>query len=141
MSMRATNGTIQMPLIGLGTWQYNDTVAQAAVTAAFSVGYRYHPMPHLNLTITTINCARSAHPIKRLPPSNCYLVLSFTLLVPTALCLGRHVDTALGYGNQRGVGRALAAAGVPRAEYFVTSKIPGSATPLPLISTPPTPTG
>jgi len=75
--MRATNGTIQMPLIGLGTWQYNDTVAQAAVTAAFSVGYR-------------------------------------------------HVDTALGYGNQRGVGRALAAAGVPRAEYFVTSKIPGA---------------
>ena len=53
VSMRATNGTIQMPLIGLGTWEYNDTVAQAAVTGAFSVGYRYHPTSHLNLTSTT----------------------------------------------------------------------------------------
>ena len=30
------------------------------------------------------------------------------------------------YGNQRGVGRALAASGLARSEYFVTSKIPGA---------------
>ena len=69
-----------MPLVGLGTWQYNSSVAEAAVKLAFSLGYR-------------------------------------------------HVDTALGYGNQDGVGRGLAAAsaaaGLKRADYFVTSKIPG----------------
>jgi len=35
----------------------------------------------------------------------------------------RHVDTAENYENERGVGRALAACGVPRAELFVTTKI------------------
>ena len=69
-----------MPLVGLGTWQYNSSVAEAAVKLAFSLGYR-------------------------------------------------HVDTALGYGNQDGVGRGLAAAsaaaGLKRADYVVTSKIPG----------------
>ena len=34
----------------------------------------------------------------------------------------RHVDTAYAYGNERGVGRGLRAAGVPREEVFVTSK-------------------
>jgi 2,5-diketo-D-gluconate reductase A len=34
----------------------------------------------------------------------------------------RHVDTAQAYGNEGGVGRALAAAGVPREEVFVTTK-------------------
>lgn len=35
----------------------------------------------------------------------------------------RHVDTAENYENERGVGRALAACGMPRAELFVTTKI------------------
>eukprot|EP00947_MAST-08B_sp_MAST-8B-sp1_P002372 g2372.t1 len=63
----------------MGTWQYNDSVAESAVSTAFSLGYR-------------------------------------------------HVDTALSYGNQRGVGRALAASGLKRKEYFITTKIPGATT-------------
>ena len=65
-----------MPMIGLGTWQYNDTLAQASLATAFSMGYR-------------------------------------------------HVDTAYGYENQVGVGKALAASGLPLNELFITSKVPG----------------
>ena len=36
----------------------------------------------------------------------------------------RHVDTARGYNNEAGVGQALKAAGLPRDEVFVTSKVP-----------------
>ncbi len=44
--------------------------------------------------------------------------------VSTALELGyRHIDTAAMYGNEAGVGRALAASGLPREELFVTSKL------------------
>ncbi|MER6332709.1 aldo/keto reductase [Streptomyces sp. NPDC001034] len=43
-----------------------------------------------------------------------------------ALGLGyRLVDTAANYRNETGVGRALAAAGVPREEVVVTTKLPG----------------
>ncbi|MCC7372775.1 MAG: aldo/keto reductase [Chloroflexi bacterium] len=45
-------------------------------------------------------------------------------VVRLALELGyRHVDTAQSYGNERGVGEAIAAAGIPRAELYVTSKL------------------
>lgn len=44
--------------------------------------------------------------------------------VADALAAGyRHIDTAAMYGNEAGVGRALAASGLPRAELFVTSKL------------------
>jgi 2,5-diketo-D-gluconate reductase A len=44
--------------------------------------------------------------------------------VAAALDAGyRHVDTARLYGNEAGVGRALAAADVPRDEVFVTTKV------------------
>ncbi|AYG02668.1 aldo/keto reductase [Gryllotalpicola protaetiae] len=44
--------------------------------------------------------------------------------VETALEAGyRSIDTAAIYGNERGVGRALAAAGLPRNEVFVTTKL------------------
>lgn len=44
--------------------------------------------------------------------------------VATALEVGyRHIDTARIYGNERGVGRALAAAGVDREDVFVTTKL------------------
>lgn len=44
--------------------------------------------------------------------------------VETALEVGyRHIDTASIYGNERGVGAALAASGLPRDEVFVTSKL------------------
>jgi diketogulonate reductase-like aldo/keto reductase len=67
---------IDMPLVGIGVWEYNDTVAASAVEIAFNMGYR-------------------------------------------------HVDTALIYQNQVGVGSALKKLALPRSEYFVTSKIPG----------------
>eukprot|EP01051_Picozoa_sp_SAG22_P005259 SAG22_NODE_306_length_12671_cov_14.743239_11_plen_224_part_00 len=62
--------------VGLGTWQYNDTVAEAAATLALSLGYT-------------------------------------------------HIDTAIGYGNQAGIAKALAASPRKRESYFITSKVPG----------------
>ncbi|QNE19545.1 aldo/keto reductase [Kribbella qitaiheensis] len=47
-----------------------------------------------------------------------------TGVVESALEAGyRHIDTAAIYGNEEGVGRALAAAGLPREELFVTTKV------------------
>jgi diketogulonate reductase-like aldo/keto reductase len=44
--------------------------------------------------------------------------------VTSALEAGyRSIDTAAVYGNERGVGRALAASGIPREELFVTTKL------------------
>jgi 2,5-diketo-D-gluconate reductase A len=44
--------------------------------------------------------------------------------VGTALEVGyRHIDTAEMYGNERGVGAAVRASGLARAEVFVTSKL------------------
>ena len=38
----------------------------------------------------------------------------------------RHIDTAAKYGNEVGVGRGLASSGVPRDEWFVTTKLDGN---------------
>ncbi|WP_431038982.1 aldo/keto reductase [Streptomyces sp. P6-2-1] len=47
-----------------------------------------------------------------------------TAAVTSALEAGyRSVDTAAVYGNERGVGRALASSGIPREELFVTTKL------------------
>ena len=48
--------------------------------------------------------------------------------VSTALEVGyRHIDTAEGYGNEAGVGRAIASAALPREDLFVTTKLwPGN---------------
>lgn len=35
----------------------------------------------------------------------------------------RHIDTASAYGNEEGVGRGLAASGVPREDVFLTTKL------------------
>jgi 2,5-diketo-D-gluconate reductase A len=44
--------------------------------------------------------------------------------VSEALAAGyRHLDTAAAYGNEEGVGRAIAASGIPRDELFVTTKL------------------
>jgi diketogulonate reductase-like aldo/keto reductase len=44
--------------------------------------------------------------------------------VTTALQCGyRLIDTAAVYGNERGVGRAIANSGIPREEVFVTTKV------------------
>jgi 2,5-diketo-D-gluconate reductase A len=44
--------------------------------------------------------------------------------VGTALDVGyRHVDTAAGYFNEREVGKAVTASGLPRADVFITTKL------------------
>ncbi|HEX7293143.1 MAG TPA: aldo/keto reductase [Solirubrobacterales bacterium] len=45
-------------------------------------------------------------------------------VVEEALATGyRHIDTAAAYRNEKGVGAAIAAAGIPREEVFVTTKL------------------
>ncbi|MET1052942.1 MAG: aldo/keto reductase [Mycetocola sp.] len=45
-------------------------------------------------------------------------------IVTDALELGyRHIDTAAIYGNEEGVGRAIAASGIPREDLFITTKL------------------
>ena len=45
-------------------------------------------------------------------------------VVEEALAAGyRHIDTAGAYRNERGVGAAIAASGIPREEVFVTTKL------------------
>ena len=69
--------TVDMPLIGAGTWQYNDTLAYQSVCQAFEAGYTF-------------------------------------------------VDTAFGYGNQKGVGLAIRDCWEgQRSDLFVMTKIPG----------------
>lgn len=44
--------------------------------------------------------------------------------VAEALRIGyRHIDTATAYGNEGGVGQAIAESGIPREEIFLTSKL------------------
>ena len=46
--------------------------------------------------------------------------------VEYAISIGyRLFDTALSYGNERGVGEGIRRSGVPRDEVIVTSKLPG----------------
>ena len=45
-------------------------------------------------------------------------------VVGAAFDLGyRHVDGATAYGNEKGLGRAIRASGLPRAELFITTKL------------------
>lgn len=45
-------------------------------------------------------------------------------IVSDALEVGyRHIDTAAAYRNEEGVGKAIAASGIPREELFVTTKL------------------
>ena len=45
-------------------------------------------------------------------------------MVEEALAAGyRHIDTAAAYRNEKGVGAAVAASGIPREEVFVTTKL------------------
>lgn len=68
-----SNG-VEIPALGLGTWQIDDATAERVVREALEVGYR-------------------------------------------------HIDTAQLYANEEGVGRGLRAAGVPREEVFLTTKV------------------
>ena len=45
-------------------------------------------------------------------------------IVSEALEVGyRHIDTAAAYGNEKGVGAAIAKSGIPREELFITTKL------------------
>ncbi|MCB0111066.1 MAG: aldo/keto reductase [Caldilineaceae bacterium] len=68
-----SNG-VEIPKIGLGTWEISDVDVVQAVKDATEIGYR-------------------------------------------------HIDTAQGYGNERGVGEGVRACGVKRDEIFVTTKL------------------
>lgn len=60
--------------------------------------------------------------VSQIPPEDTQAV------VEEALATGyRHIDTASAYGNEAGVGDAVAASGVPREEVFVTTKLWNSA--------------
>ena len=71
---------VLMPVVGAGSWEYNDTVAYDSYCKAFALGYNM-------------------------------------------------IDTANGYGNEEGVGRAIKDcwldAGKAREDLFVMTKIPG----------------
>lgn len=46
-------------------------------------------------------------------------------VVKYALDIGYlHIDTAIAYGNETGVGKGMKASGKPRESYYVTSKLP-----------------
>lgn len=68
---------VKMPLVGAGSWQYNDTVAYDSYCKAFAAGYTF-------------------------------------------------VDTANGYGNEKGVGQAIRDCWKgDRKDLFVMTKVPG----------------
>src|SRR6187549_1428841 len=54
----------------------------------------------------------------RVPPADTERAVSEALKVGY-----RHIDTAAIYGNEEGVGRAIAASGIPREELFITTKL------------------
>lgn len=41
VTIKGVDGEVQMPLLGIGTWQYNNSVAKSAVVSAFGLGYRH----------------------------------------------------------------------------------------------------
>jgi len=41
VSIKGVHGAVEMPLLGIGTWQYNNSVAKDAVISAFNLGYRH----------------------------------------------------------------------------------------------------
>ncbi len=72
-SITLDNG-VEIPQLGLGVWQVEDSIVTDVVASAFETGYR-------------------------------------------------HIDTAAIYGNETGVGRAIAASGLPRDDLFITTKL------------------
>jgi len=65
---------VEIPKLGLGTWEIADENAAQAVRDAVAAGYR-------------------------------------------------HIDTAWGYGNEKGVGEGIRTCGLPREQIFVTTKL------------------
>jgi len=63
----------------------------------------------------------NVQPDRRSTPEN---IERTAAIVGLALELGyRHLDTAQSYGSEQGVGKAIAASGIPRGELYITSKL------------------
>lgn len=74
------------------------------------------------IPLVTLNDAHTipqlGYGVFRVPPEDTERAVS------EALEIGyRHIDTAAIYRNEEGVGKALAASGIPRAELFITTKL------------------
>jgi 2,5-diketo-D-gluconate reductase A len=65
-----------------------------------------------------IDVPRLGFGVSQVPPGETQAVVELALEVGY-----RHIDTAAAYGNEEGVGAALASSGLSREEYFVTSKL------------------
>ncbi len=86
----------QIPQLGYGVFKVPAADTKRAVGEALELGYGVFKVP--------------AADTKR--------------AVGEALELGyRHIDTAAIYGNEEGVGAAIAASGIPRDELFITTKL------------------
>jgi 2,5-diketo-D-gluconate reductase A len=74
-------------------------------------------VPYLRLN-NGVNVPQLGFGVFQVPPEQTQHV------VEDALEAGyRHIDTAAGYGNEAGVGAAIAASGIPREELFITTKL------------------
>lgn len=74
MEHRILNNGVEMPVLGFGVYQVEETVCEQCVCDAIAAGYR-------------------------------------------------SIDTASAYLNERAVGRAIRRSGVPREEFFITTKL------------------
>jgi 2,5-diketo-D-gluconate reductase A len=73
--------------------------------------------PSPSSALARFTCSRTAKRLRQMsrrPPRSSVLALQAGF---------RHIDTAQSYGTERGVGQAIAAAGIPRQELYVTSKL------------------
>ena len=68
----------------------------------------HHRIPQLGLGTWPLNDAEVADAV-----------------VEAVSCGYRHIDTAVKYGNEKGVGKGIRACGVDRAELFITTKLDG----------------
>lgn len=74
METKTLNNGVEMPVLGFGVYQVEESVCEQCVSDAIAAGYR-------------------------------------------------SIDTASAYMNERAVGRAIRRSGVPRGEFFVTTKL------------------
>ena len=85
-----------------------------------------HEIPRITLsdgtTVPQIGFGTlNVQPDRKATPAN---IDRTAAIVGLALELGyRHIDTAQSYESERGVGKAIAASGIPRDELYVTSKL------------------
>ncbi|KAG9042767.1 hypothetical protein FS837_010402 [Tulasnella sp. UAMH 9824] len=92
-------------------------------------GGRKGPVAAVGSTMTTIASTNAGNVGLEMPVGRCWMGNPGTgeaceKMVKTAIGLGyRHLDTAAGYRNEEFVGKAIRESGVPRSEFFVTTKL------------------